>query len=105
MQKSRQQELFVIGQFVPRQLEDLQAVIKRVAFGMILIVAFSVGLALMLTGIGVALAAGAPLLTRLPWRDKLPSGLRLARVISVGAALVIAIAGIVLTAEAVPALL
>jgi nickel/cobalt exporter len=79
--------------------------LHRVAFGMILIVAFSIGLALMLTGIGVALAAGAPLLTRLPWRDKLPSGLRLARVISVGAALVIAIAGIVLTAEAVPALL
>jgi nickel/cobalt transporter (NicO) family protein len=79
--------------------------LHRVAFGMILIVAFSLGLALMLTGIGVALAAGAPLLTRLPGRDRLPSGLRLARFISVGAALVITVAGVVLTVQAVPALL
>jgi nickel/cobalt transporter (NicO) family protein len=79
--------------------------LHRVAFGMVLIVAFSLGLALMLTGIGVSLAVGAPLLTRLPWRDKLPSGLRLARAVSVGAALVITIAGIVLTVEAVPAVL
>jgi ABC-type nickel/cobalt efflux system permease component RcnA len=79
--------------------------LHRVAFGLVLIVAFSLGLALMLTGLGVALAAGAPLLTRLPWQNKLPSGLRAARVISVGAALVITIAGIVLTVEAVPALL
>jgi nickel/cobalt transporter (NicO) family protein len=79
--------------------------LHRVAFGMVLIVAFSLGLALMLTGIGVSLAVGAPLLTRLPWRDKIPSGLRLARAVSVGAALVITIAGIVLTVEAVPAVL
>jgi ABC-type nickel/cobalt efflux system permease component RcnA len=78
--------------------------LHRVAFGMILIVAFSLGLALMLTGIGVALATGAPLLSRLPWRDKLPSGLRLARLVSVAAALVITIAGVVLTVEAVPGL-
>ena len=53
--------------------------LHRIGFGMMLIVAFSIGLALMLTGIGVALATGAPLLTRLPWRDRLPSGLRLAQ--------------------------
>src|SRR6202022_777690 len=49
--------------------------LHRVAFGLVLIIAFSLGLALMLTGIGVALAAGAPLLARLPGRDRLPSGL------------------------------
>ena len=79
--------------------------LHRVAFGLVLIIAFSLGLALMLTGIGVALAAGAPLLARLPGRDRLPSGLRLARFVSVGAALVITVAGIVLTVQAVPALL
>ena len=79
--------------------------LHRVAFGLVLIIAFSLGLALMLTGIGVALAAGAPLLARLPGRDRLPSGLRLARFVSVGAALAITVAGIVLTVQAVPALL
>jgi nickel/cobalt transporter (NicO) family protein len=79
--------------------------LHRVAFGLVLIIAFSLGLALMLTGIGVALAAGAPLLARLPGRDRLPSGLRLVRFVSVGAALVITVAGIVLTVQAVPALL
>ncbi len=78
--------------------------IHRVAFGMVLVVAFSLGLALMLTVIGVALAAGAPLLNRLPWRDKLPSGLLVARLVSVGAALVITIVGIAVTLEAVPTL-
>jgi nickel/cobalt exporter len=78
--------------------------IHRIAFGMMLVVAFSIGLAVMLTGIGVALAIGAPLLNRLPWREKLPSGLRLARLLSVAAALVITIIGVVLTVEALPAL-
>ena len=78
--------------------------LHRIAFGMMLVVAFSLGLALMLTGIGVALATGAPLLNRLPWRDKLPSGLRLARLVSVAAALVITVVGVVLTVEAVPTL-
>jgi nickel/cobalt transporter (NicO) family protein len=78
--------------------------LHRVAFGMVLVVAFSLGLALMLTAIGVALAAGLPLLNRLPWHDKLPAGLRLARLVSVGGALVITIVGIAVTLQAVPTL-
>lgn len=78
--------------------------VHRVAFGMMLVVAFSLGLALMLTGIGVALASGAPLLGRLPWREKLPSGVRLVRLVSVAGALVITIVGVVLTVEAVSTL-
>ena len=36
VQERRQEELLVIGAFVPRQLEDLKAVVKRLALGMIL---------------------------------------------------------------------
>ena len=78
--------------------------LHRVAYGIVLVLAFSLGLAGVLTGIGVALARGIPLLRRLPGRSRLGSMLRITRFVSAGAALVITFAGVGLTLQALPQL-
>jgi len=66
----------------------------RVAFGLVLIVAFSVGLAAVLTGIGIVLVYARGLLERLPLDG------RFARYAPVASAVVISLAGIAVVVEA-----
>ncbi len=78
--------------------------LHRVAYGIVLVVAFSAGLAAVLTGIGVALARGLPLVQRLPRPSRLGSLMRLTRFVSAGAALIITLVGVGLTLQALPQL-
>jgi ABC-type nickel/cobalt efflux system permease component RcnA len=76
--------------------------LHRVLFGVLLIVAFSVGLAAVLTGIGLVLAGGLPLLVRLRavgGRHVVARSMRLVPVVS---ALVVTVAGLGLTVQAIP---
>jgi nickel/cobalt exporter len=76
--------------------------LHRVLFGVLLIVAFSVGLAAVLTGIGLALAGAFPLLNRLravAGRHVVARSMRLVPVLS---ALVVTVAGLGLTFQAIP---
>ena len=66
----------------------------RVAFGLLLIVAFSVGLAAVLTVIGLAFVYARR------WFDRLPVGGRLARYVPVASALVVSLAGLLIVAQA-----
>jgi len=68
--------------------------LHRIAFGLALIVAFSVGLAGVLTGIGVALVYARGLF------EKLPLDSRVARYVPVASALVISLAGMAIVLEA-----
>ncbi len=86
----------------PSALVVLLAAISlhRVLVGMTLIVAFSAGLALVLTGIGLALAGGLPFVQRVSarWRPSVArQGVRLAPVAS---AAIVTLAGAGLTAQA-----
>jgi ABC-type nickel/cobalt efflux system permease component RcnA len=76
--------------------------LHRVVFGILLIVAFSTGLAAALTGIGLALAGGLPLLLR----ARGLKGRRIvghsARLVPIASALVVTIAGLGLTLQAIP---
>ena len=67
----------------------------RIGFGLLLIVSFSAGLAVVLMGIGLMLVHGRRLLDRVPLQNRL---VRLAPF--VGAALVI-LTGVVMTAQAI----
>ncbi|GAC1328944.1 MAG: hypothetical protein NVSMB17_04830 [Candidatus Dormibacteria bacterium] len=78
--------------------------LHRLAYGIVLVIAFSIGLAGVLTGIGVALARGIPLLQRLPGRSRLGSALTLTRFASAAGAVVITLAGVGLTIQAIPQL-
>ncbi len=69
----------------------------RVLFGLLLIVAFSTGLAGVLVGFGLLLVYARGLFTRLD----LTSGL-VPRLLPVGSALVIVAAGAVITAQSLP---
>jgi nickel/cobalt transporter (NicO) family protein len=76
--------------------------LHRVLFGVLLIVAFSVGLAAVLTGIGLALAGGLPLLVKLRavgGRHVVARSIRLVPVLS---AVVVTLAGLGLTFQAIP---
>ena len=93
----------------PSALVVLLAAISlhRVPFGILLIVSFSAGLAAVLTGIGVLLAGGLPrlhsFLPRLRGRLRVGAlAARSARLVPVASALVITIAGLGLTAQAIP---
>jgi ABC-type nickel/cobalt efflux system permease component RcnA len=91
----------------PSALVVLLAAISlhRVLFGLLLITAFSAGLAAVLTGIGVALAGGLPLLSRLR-RNGLSTRLRgAAQLVPVASALVVTISGVALTAQALQPML
>jgi nickel/cobalt exporter len=67
--------------------------LHRIAFGLALIVAFSVGLAAVLTGIGIALVYARGLF------EKLPLNGRMARYVPVASALVISLAGAAIVLE------
>lgn len=76
--------------------------LHRVLFGVLLIVAFSVGLAAVLTGIGLALAGGLPLLVKLRavgGRRVVSRSIGLVPVLS---AIVVTLAGLGLTIQAIP---
>lgn len=75
--------------------------LHRVGFGLALIVAFSAGLALTLTGVGLAVAGGRSKLHRIPWRP--PAGLtrRVGRLAPVASALVVTMAGAAMAVQAV----
>ena len=88
----------------PSALVVLLAAISlhRLPFGILLIASFSAGLATVLTGIGLALAAGMPRLARFHafrGRRLVASS---ARVVPIASALVVTIAGLGLTAQAIP---
>ena len=68
--------------------------VHRIAFGLALIMAFSVGLAGVLTGIGLMLVYARGLF------DHLPVNGRLARYVPVASALVISFAGVAIVVEA-----
>jgi len=68
--------------------------LHRIAFGLALIVAFSVGLAGVLTGIGIALVYARGLFEKLPFDG------RMARYVPVASALVISLAGVAIVLEA-----
>jgi nickel/cobalt transporter (NicO) family protein len=76
--------------------------LHRVAAGLLLIVAFSAGLALVLVGIGVAIASGTPLLRRLPKVARLRGITSAVRLVPVASALLISAAGLGLTVQALP---
>lgn len=77
--------------------------LHRVAFGLTLIVAFSAGLALILTGVGLAVAGGRSTLLRLP-RPRLPDlGRRAAGFAPLASAALVTLAGVAMTAQAVGA--
>jgi ABC-type nickel/cobalt efflux system permease component RcnA len=65
--------------------------LQRVAFGMLLIVAFSLGLASVLTLIGVLLVHAGRLFERLPVRG------RLFQIVPVASALLVTLAGVAIT--------
>jgi nickel/cobalt transporter (NicO) family protein len=66
----------------------------RVGLGLLLIIAFSLGLAAVLTAIGILLVHARRLFERLPVQG------RLLRIVPVGSALVVTLAGVVITAQA-----
>ncbi len=68
--------------------------VGRTAFGLLLIVAFSVGLASVLTGVGLALVYARGLFERLPLDG------RVARYVPVASALVVSLAGLALVVQA-----
>jgi nickel/cobalt transporter (NicO) family protein len=76
--------------------------LHRVAYGMLLILAYSLGLAIVLSGIGIVLASGTALVSRVRPRFSLRGFWRAASLIPVASAAVVAIAGIALTAQALP---
>ena len=78
--------------------------LHRVAFGMLLILAYSIGLALVLSGIGIALASGGALVNRVRPRFSFLGIRRAATLIPVASAVVVAVAGVALTAQALSGL-
>jgi nickel/cobalt transporter (NicO) family protein len=76
--------------------------LHRVAYGMLLIFAYSVGLAIVLSGIGILFASGTALVSRVRPRVSLRGIGRAASLIPVASAAVVVMAGIALTAQALP---
>ena len=76
--------------------------LHRVPFGILLIVAFSTGLAATLTGIGLALAGGLPLLARARGLRGRSLVARSVRLVPIASALIVTIAGLGLTLQAIP---
>jgi ABC-type nickel/cobalt efflux system permease component RcnA len=74
--------------------------LHQVGFGLLLIVAFSVGLASVLVGIGLVLVHAGGILQRFRFGGSLTT-----RLLPAASALVILIAGLVITVQAVPGLL
>lgn len=85
--------------------------LDRVAYGLALILAFSFGLAAVLTAIGIALVYAGRILGRESGGGRLsgllrrsPLTLRLVRVVPLGSAFMIFVVGLLLTGQAVAAL-
>ena len=76
--------------------------LHRVAFGMLLILAYSVGLAIVLSGIGIVLASGTALVSRIRPSFSFRGLGRIASLVPVASAAVVAVAGVALTAQALP---
>lgn len=77
--------------------------LHRVAFGLGLIVAFSVGLAGVLVGIGLLLAGGTALMRRIPRVAAAAAHGRIVRLLPIGSAVLITLVGLGLTMQAVAA--
>lgn len=77
--------------------------LHRVAFGLGLIVAFSVGLAGVLVGIGLLLAGGTALMRRIPRVAAAAARSRTVRLLPIGSAVLITLVGLGLTMQAVAA--
>jgi nickel/cobalt exporter len=75
----------------------------RVGLGMVLILAFSLGLAATLTGVGLAVVYGGRLITRLRPERRI-FGSRIAGVLPALSASVIVVAGVLITSRAIPQL-
>jgi nickel/cobalt transporter (NicO) family protein len=88
----------------PSALVVLLAAISlhRVLFGILLIIAFSLGLAAVLTGIGLALAGALPILVRVRAVGGHHIVARSMRLVPVLSALVVTLAGFGLTVQAIP---
>jgi len=69
----------------------------RVAYGLLLVVGFGLGMALVMGGVGLALVYAARLVSGLPGRDRFAGSARLLQMATAG--LVIAL-GVVLTGQA-----
>lgn len=76
--------------------------LHRVAFGMVLILAYSVGLATVLSGIGIAMASSTALVSHLRPTFSLRGIGRAASLIPVASAAVVAVVGVALTVQALP---
>lgn len=70
----------------------------RVGFGLLLILAFSGGMAVVLTGIGLLLVYTRRLLENIPLKNPLLAGL--GRLLPLGAGLIVLISGIAITVRA-----
>jgi nickel/cobalt transporter (NicO) family protein len=90
----------------PSALVVLLAAISlhRVLFGVALIVAFSLGLALALTGLGIAFAVGGRRLARFPRLAHLVTAPRLSAALPAMSALIVTFVGVALTLQAIPGL-
>ena len=88
----------------PSALVVLLAAISlhRLPYGILLIASFSVGLAAVLTGIGLMIARGVPSLARFRAREGRQLLARFARLVPIASAVVVTIAGLGLTAQAIP---
>ena len=84
----------------PSALVVLLAAISlhRIGFGLALILAFSAGLALTITGIGLVAVLAKQLFNRVSFEG------RMVRLLPAASALVIVVAGVLMTAKAVPKL-
>jgi ABC-type nickel/cobalt efflux system permease component RcnA len=72
--------------------------LHRVGFGLLLILAFSGGMAVVLTGIGLLLVYTRRLLENIPLKNPLLAGL--GQLLPLGAALIVLISGIAITVRA-----
>lgn len=76
--------------------------LHRILFGLLLIVAFSSGLALVLTSIGLALSTGVPLIGRLRRLSGRGAFAWSVKLLPIGSALMVTLAGMGLTVQAIP---
>ena len=74
--------------------------LERIGFGLVLIVAFSMGLAAVLTGVGILFVHAGRLMARFQTNRRLPLGTGVLRLAPIASALFISAAGLAITYEA-----